>query len=109
MPQDKHTDDLKNVNEGDRVEITTTEGKNITVDCIRRCVQRADPRNGKIRETEIWTFQAHGMDGAVTLYASILNGHKPDLPRHSSVWNEDAEVNLGYITDVQIEGQPVES
>ncbi len=53
---EEHTEDLRNVREGDTLDITTTEGETFEAECTDRQVQHADPRSGEVRETTIWTF-----------------------------------------------------
>lgn len=106
MAEDQHTDDLRNVNEGDSLHIHTSEGENFSAECQDVLVQNADPRSGEIRETTIWLFETP----KGRLSASILEGLKsspddPDFPQHSALYSMDTDGTLGYIESVEIHGK----
>lgn len=106
MEQDSHTDDLRNVREGDDLHIYTTEGENFSATCESREIQHADPRSGEVRETTIWMFDTT----KGTLAASILDGLKsspddPDFPQHTELWSLDREAPLGYIETLDVHGE----
>lgn len=101
----EHTDDLRNVREGDTVVITPEQGEAFSCECTDYSVENADPRSGEIRETKIWEFT--NVD--VKLYASILDGLRsseddPEFPQHSELWDASLERNLGYIEKLTIRG-----
>ncbi len=103
---ENHTDNLRNVREGDTVVITPTDGGAFTCECTDYQIQNADPRSGEVRETKIWEFT--NVD--VKMYASILDGLKssesdPDFPQHSELYDSSLDRNLGYIEELTIRGQ----
>lgn len=106
MAREKHTDDLRNVNEGDSVTLETHLGQTFEeVECVTRTTERADPRSGEIRQSKIWQFETP----VGTVVANILDGLRsseddPDFPQHSKLWNLDEEEGLGYIASVEILG-----
>lgn len=113
---EKHTDDLRNVNQGDSVTITTTEGHTYhEILCAMREVHNADPRSGEIRETTLWSFNVDDKD----LTVSITNGLRsseddPEFPLHKEahlgeIGKADGWVPMGYIESVQIHGPQLES
>lgn len=102
----EHTDDLRNVNEGDLLDITTTEGETFEATCTSREVQHADPRSGEVRQTTIWTFDTPYGEAAAT----ILDGLKssaddPDFPQHSELWHMDEGDGMGFIESLNLYGQ----
>lgn len=102
---DQHTDDLFNVNEDDELHIYTTEGENFSAECESRKLQRADPRSGEIRQTNIWRFDTP----KGTLAASILDGLKsseddPDFPQHSALYAVESGETLGYVESLDLQG-----
>lgn len=103
---EKHTDDLRNVREGDTVEFTSTEGLAYRFTCTEYVTQHADSRSGEVRETRIWTFEQDD----VTLHATILDGLRsspddPEFPQHTELWDPDVEETLGYIEELRIFGE----
>lgn len=104
---EQHSSDLRNVREGDTVEITTTGGETFEADCTGRQTNMADPQSGHIRETRIWQFTAPGL---TTMAATIVDGLKsspndPDFPQHSELWDMENESGMGYIEDLRIYGE----
>lgn len=104
MGMQEHTDDLRNVNKGDEVTITTSEGETIEGGCVSRETQRADPRTGEVRETTIWMFDDE--NNARTLCVNITDGLRsspddPEFPQHSELWDPVAEENAGYIESLK--------
>jgi hypothetical protein len=102
----EHTDDLRNVNQGDSIAIHTSEGERLTGNCTEFRVHRAAPETGEIRKQSIWTFDFDGVDGDV--HAGILDGLKSraqddDFPQYSELWSEAAEESMGYIEEVSIQ------
>lgn len=102
MTEDQHTDDLRNVNEGDTVTIRTTEGETFhEVECLFRRVQQADPRSGEVRETTIWRFDTpHGEAAASILDGLRSSPNDPEFPQHSELWNLDEGCAMGFIESV---------
>lgn len=114
MPE--HTDDLRNVNEGDSVTIHTTEGETYhEVECSLREVHNADPRSGEVRETTLWAFTVGDED----LTASIVEGLRsspddPEFPVHKEanlgvIGKADGWTPKGYIESVEIHGPRLEA
>jgi hypothetical protein len=108
MPE--HTEDIRNIVEGDEVTITTTEGEAFDAECINRDTQHADPRSGEVRQTTYWKFDTPYGEAA----ASILEGLKSspddrDFPQHSELWHMDKGDGMGYIESVQIHGPDVQA
>lgn len=106
MEERTHTDDLRDVQEGDRVTFETTTGDSFEADCVSREVQNADPRTGEIRKTTFWEFQAHDVSVPIQIFASVIDGLKsspndPDFPIHNEALNTTAECNIGYITEIE--------
>ena len=101
-----HTEDLRNVREGDTVVITPTGGEAFTAECTDYQVQNADPRSGEVRETKIWTFT--NVD--VRIYASIIDGLRssesdPEFPIHCEMYDETIDRSIGYVEKLTIRGQ----
>lgn len=102
----QHTDDLRNVQEGDDVTIETTEGEVYDLTCVTYQNNGADPRTGEIRETRLWVFEGPGIE----LGASITDGLKgaadqPDFPIHMALTNPHDKEEYGYVEDVKIHGK----
>lgn len=105
LAMEKHTDDLRNVNEGDSVEITTTSGSVLRATCESKTRQHADPRSGEVRETRIWTFAADDEEIAATITDGLRSSaDDPEFPQHSALWNIDREENMGYAENIRIFG-----
>lgn len=103
---EEHTDDLRNVNEGDSVTLDTTENETFNVTCTERLVQQAAPETREVRETRIWVFENNHRK----LAASIIDGLRssPDgnkFPQHSELWDMTDEENMGYVEQVFIHGK----
>jgi hypothetical protein len=102
---DKHTEDLRNVREGDTVVITPTDGGAFTCECTDAQVVTRRQYH-RCRETKIWEFT--NVD--VKIYASILDGlsfvaDDTDLPQHSEMYDASLDQNIGYIEKLTIRGQ----
>lgn len=100
-----HTDDLRNVREGDTVVITPQNGGAFTCECVDYSVQNADPRSGEVRETKIWKFR--NVD--VEIYASIIDGLRssesdPEFPIHTELYDATLDRGIGYIEKLTIRG-----
>jgi len=103
---EKHSEDLRNVREGDTVTIQTTEDESFQVTCTHTQTNHADPRSGEVRETNLWLFDSFDH----SLAASITDGLKSssddaEFPQHSQVWDKDAEESIGYIESLTIHGE----
>lgn len=113
--EENHSEDLRNVNEGDSVTIELahpTNGRTYhEVLCAMREVHHADPRSGEIRETTLWSFNVGDKD----LTVSITDGLKsspddPEFPLHKEaslgeIGKADGWVSMGYIESVEIHGK----
>lgn len=107
MSDEQHVEDLRNVEEGDRVTLETNEEHAFDAECVSRETERADPRTGEIREIKTWEFDIHGSRVFATI-TDGLAGHTGEIgqfPEHSALWDSDAEENLGYITGLHIHGK----
>lgn len=101
-----HTDDLRNVNEGDTVHIKTTEGKVFGAECTDVCVERATEASGEVRVTTMWRFDSP----LGRLDATIMDGLRsspddPEFPKYTELWSLDKEETFGYIETVAIGGK----
>lgn len=97
-----HTDELRRVQSGDDLLLTTTEGEELEATCTNRSTEHADPRSGEVRETEIWRFDTKYGEVAAT----ILDGLKSspddsDFPVHTELWHIDEGGAMGYIEELQ--------
>lgn len=102
---EEHTDDIRNVEEGDSVTIIT-ESKEFDATCASREVQRADPRTGEVRETKMWFFDAVEHQPAVSIIEGLRSSaDDPDFPVHNEMWDRQQEMNMGYVKDVKIHGK----
>ena len=105
MAEDAHTDDLRNVREGDTVEITTTEGETFEAECTERQVSNADPRTGEVRETTLWLFDAVEYLPTVSITEGLKSSpDDPDFPLHKEAWDRQQERTMGYIKSLKIYG-----
>jgi hypothetical protein len=107
MGDETHTDDLRNVTDGDSVTLHTTEGETFDVECNYHSVDNADPRSGEVRETKTWIFQNQAGE---EICAAITDGLRsspddPEFPQHSQLWDSTAGENLGYIESLSIHGK----
>jgi hypothetical protein len=108
MAREQHTEDLRNVREGDGVTITTTDVTTFDARCTDMEVQRADERSGYVRVTRIWIFGTpYGEVGATILDGLRSKPDDPDFPKHTELWNTDEEESMGYIETLQIHGDGV--
>lgn len=98
----EHTDDLRNVNEGDSVTLTTTEGHTFDVECIGVERQHAAPETGEITETNIWLF---GDSLAASITDGLASRPEQEFPQYSALWDMDAEEGYGYIEELKIHGK----
>lgn len=102
---ERHTDDLRNVREGDHVRFTTTEGETYRAECTEYDVQNADPRSGEVRETRIWTFEHDGSRVHVSLTDGLRSSEDdPEFPLFNEVWDPQCNETLGYIESLSIFG-----
>jgi len=113
---ENHTDDLRNVNEGDSVTIHTTDGHTFNeVECDMRQRQNADPRSGEVRETHLWSFNVGDKDLTVSIIDGLKSHPEQDpFPRHKSaslghIGETDGWETVGYIETVEIHGPRLES
>lgn len=107
MPE--HTDDLRNVNEGDSVTIHTTSGETFhEVTCTLRKKRNADPRSGEVRETTLWSFTVDGDDLTVSITDGLRSSpDDPEFPVHKeahlgTIGKADGWMPKGYIETVEI-------
>lgn len=104
MPQ--HTEDLRNVQEGDSVEITTTNGETFEAECTKYTVDSADPRTGEIREIHMWAFDAVEYQPVVSITEGLKSSpDDPDFPLHSQAFDRQQEQTMGYIESLTIYGK----
>lgn len=112
MEQTTHTDDLRNVREGDTVTVTTTEGETFDeVECAFREVHHADPRSGEIRETTLWSFDVGDKDLTVSIVEGLKSSEDdPDFPLHKGsslgvIGKADGWTPKGHFESLQIHGK----
>lgn len=103
---EEHTSDLRNVEEGDTLDITTGSGETLRVECTARNTESADPRSGEVRDTIFWHFDVDG--GQV--FAAITEGLRsseddPEFPIHMPLWDARKDQRIGYIDEVKIRGK----
>lgn len=106
---ERHTDELRNVDEGDIVTIETTAGRLFReVECVSRQTQRADPRTGEIRQSQIWQFEVADRDLTVSIVDGLRSSPEdPDFPKHKeaslgNVGEYEGWVTVGYFDVVDI-------
>lgn len=105
---ERHTDDLRNVREGDTVEIVTSEDEYIfPAECTDFDRQQAAEETGEVRETRIWTFSTTERRFAASIVDGLESSSDDDLPQYSELWDLDREENMGYAEEVNIEGARV--
>jgi len=106
MEGQTHTEDLRNVQEGDTVEIVTSEYEAFEAKCVETEVHSADPRTGVVRETRIWHFDAVEHQPVVTIIDGLRSSpDDPEFPLHKAMWDSQQEGSMGYIKDLTIYGQ----
>lgn len=102
---ENHTDDLRNVVEGDTVEIVTTEDESFEAECTDYRKEHADPRTGEVRETSMWTFEAVEYKPVATITDGLRSSDTdPEFPIHTELWDQQQEGHMGYIDDISIHG-----
>ncbi len=96
-------EDLRNVDEGDDVTLTTTEDT-----FMAKCVSRDshdDPDPDKVREYTTLRFEQEGAECMVQITDGLRSFEwEAEYPRHTPLFDEDNEVSLGHITEVKIHG-----
>jgi len=102
---ESHTDDLRNVNQGDSVTFETTDGETLHGFCDERTTHRASEESGEVRKTTLWTFMFDDISGEVS--CTITDGLKSwppdgDFPQYTELWDCKEQETLGYISNVQI-------
>lgn len=103
MSDDTHTDDLRNVKEGDSVTLTTTDGHHFDAECESRAVERAAEGTGEVRKTTIWEFSAVEWEPVVSITDGLRSSPSdPEFPKHTEMWAVNQEQTLGYIESLQI-------
>lgn len=103
---DEHTDDIRNVREGDTVELTTTEGETFEAECVDYSVEHADPRSGEVRETRMWEFSAVEYRPVVSITEGLKSSpDDPDFPIHNEIWDLQQEGTMGYVAELSIYGE----
>lgn len=101
---DKHTDDLRNIWEGETVTIKTSEGNHFDAECTARTTEHAAENTGEVTQTTIWEFDAIEWRPVATITDGLESNAVGGFPKHSALWCRDQEQNLGYIETVQIYG-----
>ena len=104
----ENTADLRNVVEGDIVEIVTSEGEVFEAECTDFQVQHADSRSGEVRETRLWLFDAVEYQPSVSITDGLKSSpDDPDFPIHNEIWDRQQEGTMGYIESLTIAGAKV--
>ena len=104
----ENTADLRNVVEGDIVEIVTSEGEVFEAECTDFQVQHADARSGEVRETRLWLFDAVEYQPSVSITDGLKSSpDDPDFPIHNEIWDRQQEGTMGYIENLTIAGAKV--
>jgi hypothetical protein len=99
----EHTDDIRNIDEGDEVVLTIDDRVTIEVTCTDyTCKNARDPEI--IRERHKWYFD----DDGDALIAGVTDGlrERPEMepfPRHNQLFNQTDKETLGYITEVEFQ------
>jgi hypothetical protein len=102
----KHTDDIYNVEEGDSVTITTSEGETFDAECNEYHVEHADERTGEVRTTMVWFFDAVEHRPAVNITRGLKSSDDdPDFPQHHEMFDLQQEGPMGYIEELKIHGK----
>jgi hypothetical protein len=110
MGEETHSDDIRNVNEGDEVVLKTTNGDRLVAECTGVEVQHADPRSGEIRETRLWFFESRSRNPVVSIVDGLRSSDDdPEFPLHKEAWDMEKEQNIGYIESVEIRGTQVKA
>ena len=98
-------DDLRNVNEGDDVTLTTDDESDLRATCTSRS-KRNDPDPDKVREYTTLRFEQEGAEWLVQITDGLKSFEwEAEYPRHTPLYDEYNEVGLGYITGVKIHGK----
>ncbi|AGM11578.1 hypothetical protein M199_gp088 [Halogranum tailed virus 1] len=107
---ESHTDDVRNIAEGDDVTIETTEGDTLNMTCSDIEKHNADPRTGEVRETTIWHFDLNGEEVVLSRVEGLRSSPSdPEFPVDKTIWHCGLENNLGYAATVQIHGPDVQA
>lgn len=109
MDEPTHSDDIRNINEGDEVVIETTEGHTLDMTCTeRRREPSANPE--LVRDNQIWFFDL-GEDEVVMSRVDGLRESEDmePFPHDKAIWDMGREMNLGYAEEVKILGPDVEA
>ena len=106
---ENHPDDIRNIAEGDEVQIETTEGHLLDMTCTEITKQNADPRTGEIRETTMWFFDMGGEEVVMSRVEGLRSRESdPEFPVDKPIWNVEREMGYGFGTEVSIRGPSVE-
>ena len=104
----EHTADLRNVREGDTVNLKTTEGVHLKeAECTEYQVEQADPRSGHIRESLIWVFQVGDEEYAAAILDGLASTAEEEgrFPSHNKLTKQDEDfTTVGYLSEVEILG-----
>lgn len=101
----QHAEDVRNVREGDTVEITTTEGEHFEAVCTHFDRLQAAEETGEVRETKVWMFDAVEFQPVVSIVDGLLSSEDdPEFPMHNEIWDEQQERKMGYVEDLSIHG-----
>lgn len=100
----EHTDDLRNVRQGDSVEITTSDGVEFGGECVSRTVEHSQNPE-LVRQFYTWEFNAPFGPIFVQITEGLRESDDMEqFPWHSEAWVSEKEESIGYITDVKIHG-----
>jgi len=102
---ESHTDDLRNVKEGDVLDVETSEGDEFRMTCTG-FNRHNDPDPDKVREYFNWTFEQEGAEVTIQITEGLRSFEwEEDYPRHTPMYDSTNDVSLGYITDLTLYGE----
>jgi hypothetical protein len=106
---ESHTDNILNINEGDRVVIETTEGATFDMTCVERATQHSQNPD-LVRETMMWHFDLGGDEVVMVRVEGLRESLDMDpFPHDKAIWDTGREMNLGYAERIKLLDPSVEA
>lgn len=99
---EEHTSELRQIREGDRVSIETTDGESLEADCTS--YEKQHSRNPDIVRTSFyWYFEFDGEKAVATIVEGLKSSpDEAEYPRHKKLFNLSNETGMGYITSIEV-------
>jgi hypothetical protein len=102
---ESHTEDLRNVREGDTIDVETSEGDTFRMTCTGYS-HNHDQDPDKVREYRTWDFEQEGAEVVIQITDGLKSFEwETEYRRHTPMYDSTSDVSLGYITDLTIYGQ----